>query len=350
MIRAAGILLLLGSGAFAQTSAPEAEAAWLEGDLERAGRLIREYVRDHPEGVRSPRVAALLARTAEDPAEAIGRWEEVIAMEPEAALVAEAHWHRGIQAYSAGLYVAAGQAFARLAEDFTDEFDRGRAFLWKGYAALGAVRVEQAYESFREAEREARDPHDVRSAKLGMAHASFRIGTIGEALRRYERFERDHPDDGRASAAARRAVECLRLLGRESLAARAAVRIEREYPDSREATLARAEVRSPPDQEALEPRTGEGEDGDKGEVERGTPHLVQVAALSDPRNVATLRRRILRLGIGPIRVEPGESPEGPVHRILLGPYDTEEEARVMADSVATLGDVTPRVREVTAPR
>lgn len=334
------IALLLATGVAAAADPAEAEQAWARGEREEAGRLIREYVRDHPESARSARVAALLARTATSPSEAMGRWDEVIALEPQGALAAEAHWFRGVHAYSAGLYVAAAREFGLLADSFGGVFDAGRAVLWKGNAELGADSASAAYDSFERARREASDPADVRSAELGLAHAAFALGNIKDALRRYERFESDHPDDGRASSAARRAVECLRLLGRTSEASVQAVRIERQYPNSFEAALAREEIRQiepAPVPEAAPPPEP---------VRRG-PFVVQVAAMEDLSNAVGLRREIRRLGIEDVRVEMADGPRGPVHRVLLGPYETEEQARAMADSVATLGDLNPRVREVS---
>jgi len=322
----------------------EAEQAWRLGDRARAGELVREYLREHPESARSARVAALLARTAYDPSDAMGRWDEVIALEPDAALAAEAHWEKGMQAYSAGLYIAASQEFQELTARFGHWIDPGRAFLWKGYADLGADRPEDALAAFRTAERKAADRFDRRSAQLGVAHASFRLGNVRDALRQYERFERDYPEDGRASAAARRAVECLRLTGREALADLKAAEIEERYPDSFEATLARAEVRS-----AETPEAAPEEAAEEPEAEDRGPFLVQVAAMTDPRNAAELRRVILAKGLGPLTVEPGEGPLGPVHRVILGPYATEAEARAAADSVAQLGDLNPRVREASGP-
>ncbi len=347
-------LLLVGAAGApgpVRADVPEAEEAWKNGDREASGRLVRDYVRRHPESVRSVRVAALLARTAVDPTEAIGRWDEVLALDPDGALAAEARWNRGMHAYSAGLYVAAGQEFALLAASTSGSFDPGKALLWKGFSELGADRPEEAIESFTGAESTARDRADVRSAELGVAHAVFRLGRLGEAMRRYEEFEKSHPEDGRASTAARRRVECLKLLGRQSDAAREAVRIERDYPDSREATLARAEIRgidraatAPPEMDlsdAGHPDGGEGEIG---------PFVVQAAAMTDPRNAAVLRREIRGLHVGTVTVEPGDGPDGPVHRVIVGPYDTEAEARAAAEAVATLGDLNPRVRPVTAGR
>jgi tetratricopeptide (TPR) repeat protein len=324
----------------APASVEEAEQAYRLGDRAEAGLLIRNYLREHPESARSARVAALLARTAEDPADAMGRWDEVIALEPDAALAAEAHWERGLHAYSAGLYIAAAQEFEVLAARFPADFDAGRAFLWKGQAELGADRPEAAITAFRTAARKANDRMDARAAELGVAHAHFRLGNLREALRRYERFEDQYSRDGRASAAARRAVECLRLAGREEEASAKAAEIERTYPDSFEATLARAEVRRDESRAEVPDEAETVEESPRG------PFIVQVAAMTDPRNAAQLRRLILRKGLGPLSVEPGEGPLGPVHRVLLGPYDSEEEARAAADSVATLGDLNPRVREV----
>ncbi len=322
----------------------EAEQAWRLGERDRAGELVREYLSEHPESARSTRVAAMLARTADDPSDAMGRWDEVIALEPDGALAAEAHWEKGMHAYSAGLYIAAAQEFEELTLRFGRYIDPGRAFLWRGYAELGADRPEEAIAAFRTAERKAGDRFDRRSGELGVAHANFRLGNAREALRRYERFERDYPDDGRASAAARRAVECLRLTGREALANLKASEIEERYPDSFEATLARAEVRS-----GAVATDAPVEPAERAEISPHGPFIVQVAAMTDPRNAVELRRVILSKGLGPLRVEPGEGPLGPVHRVILGPYDTEEEARAAADSVATLGDLNPRVREVPGP-
>lgn len=334
------LALLLASGDAAADLA-QAEAAWANGEREEAARLVRDYVGDHPEGARTARVAALLARTAASPSEAVGRWDEVIALEPEGALAAEAHWNRGLHAYSAGLYVAATREFALLAESFAGTFDAGRAALWKGKAELGADSAGAAAESFERARRGASDPADVRSAELGLAHAAFALGNVKDALRRYERFESEHPQDGRASSAARRAVECLRLLGRTDEASVQAVRIERQYPNSFEATLAREEIRQIEPAPAPVRETARPEPADTG------PFVVQVAAMEDLANAVVLRREIRRLGIEGVRVELADGPRGPVHRVLLGPYETEEEARAVADSIATLGDLDPRVHEAS---
>jgi tetratricopeptide (TPR) repeat protein len=338
---AAAVTLVGGAGP-ARADLAAAELAWQRGDRREAGRLAREYVADHPEGVRSARVVALLARTAEKPAEALGRWEEVIALEPDGELAAEAHFAKGLHAYSAGYYVAAGREFELLVERFPREFDRGRALLWKGNAELGANDPAAAAETLESARGAARDPEDVRSAELGLAHAAFQQGNAKEALRRYERFERDHPEDGRASSAARRAVECLRLLGRTGEATLMATRIEREYPDSFEATLARAEVR---ESVAAEPAAGDDQPPERAEAPvRTGPFVVQVASMAELRNAVALRRDIRSLGIDGVRIELYEGRDGSVHRVLLGPYETEEEARAVADSVAALGDLNPRVR------
>lgn len=324
----------------ARADVESAERAWDRGERGEAARDIRAWLRQHPEGARSARATAMLARTAADPAEAASLWDEVIALELTGRLAAEAHWQKAMHAYSAGLYVAASREFGRLGTDFGNWLDPSQAFLWKGYSDLGADEPEAARESFREAERGVSDRLDVASVQLGIANANFRIGNVREAHRQYQRFEREHRDDGRASAAARRGVECLRLLGREQDAAAAAARIGLEYPDSFEATLARAEIRTLRDREV---RWREG----RAEVPTPKgPFIVQVAAMTDPRNAATLRRQILALGIREIEVESGEGPDGPVHRVLLGPYPDEATARAIADSVAVLGDLNPRVREV----
>lgn len=335
------LLILLSAATSARADLAAAQAAYRRGERVEAGEIMRAYVQEYPESVRSPQVAAMLARTARDAAEAMARWDEVIALAPTGPLAAEAHWTKGLHAYSAGLYVSAAEEFAVLARDFPKELPGGRAPLWRAHAELGADRPQLAYGSYEEALGEADDPEDVRAAEFGLAHASYRLGNVKEALRRYRRFERDHPEDGRASAAARRITECLRLLGRETEAAANAARIERDYPASREATLARAEL-------------GVGESGaaagplgaaSPSETAAG-PFLVQVAAMSDPRNAADLRREILQLGITEIQVEPGDGPEGPVHRVLLGPYHDEATARAVADSVSVLGRLNPRLLRV----
>ncbi|HMB68216.1 MAG TPA: tetratricopeptide repeat protein [bacterium] len=346
ILRAAAGILAVGLTAGATPAGADlaqAELAWQRGERREAARLVREYVADHPEGARSARVAALLARTAEKPAEALGRWDEVIALEPDGELAAEAHFAKGLHAYSAGLYVGAKREFEILVERFPREFDRGRALLWKGNAELGANEPTAAFETLESARGAARDPADVRSAELGIAHAAYQQGNAKEALRRYERFERDHPEDGRASSAARRAVECLRLLGRTGEATVMATRIEREYPDSFEATLARAEVR---ESSAAAPPAGDDvQPAERAEAPGRTgPFVVQVASMGELRNAVALRRDIRGLGIDGVRIELYEGREGSVHRVLLGPYETEEQAQVIADSVAALGDLNPRVR------
>lgn len=338
-----GAALVAAAGGPARADVDSAQAAWLAGDREEAGRDIRDWVREHPEGAHSPQGAAMLARTAADPAEASTLWDEVIALQSTGALAAEAHWNKGMHAYSAGLYVAAAREFEIVGRDFAAWLEPGRAFLWKAYADLGAEQPEAAMEDLQEAERAAGDPEDQASIEFCQANVHFRLGNVAEALRRYQHFERQYRMDGRASAAARRGVECLRLLGRESEASVAAARIEREYPDSFEATLARAEIRSLRDREVT------WKEGSSELPEKHGPFEVQVAAMSDPRNAAALRRQILSLGISDIRVEPGDSPGGPVHRVILGPYKSQEIARAIADSVAAIGDLNPRVREVSSP-
>jgi tetratricopeptide (TPR) repeat protein len=336
----AATVVLGGAVRAARADVESAEASWLAGDREEAGRDIREWVKENPDGAHAPRVAAMLARTAVDPAEASTLWDEVIALQPTGALAEEAHWQKGMHAYSAGLYVAAAREFETVGRDFAAWSDPGRAYLWKAYSDLGADEPETALEDLKEAGRAAGDPEDQASIEFSLANVHFRLGNVAEALRRYQHFERQYRMDGRASAAARRTVECLRLLGRESEASAAAARIEQEYPDSFEATLARAEIRTLRDREVA------WKEGKPGLPPSTRKWEVQVAAMSDPRNAAALRRQILALGINDIRVEPGDSPGGPVHRVILGPYPDQETARAMADSVAAIGELNPRVREV----
>jgi tetratricopeptide (TPR) repeat protein len=342
-IAVSAALVVLAPAPSVRADVEDAETAWRIGQREEAGRLIREWVRAHPEGAHSPRGAAMLARTAEDAAEASTRWDEVIALGADRELAAEAHWNKGMHAYSAGLYVAASREFEIVGRDYGVWIDPGEAFLWKSYADLGAEAPEAALQSLREAENAVRD-RDVRpSIEFAMANVHYRMGNVAEALRGYQKFERANRLDGRASAAARRSVECLRLLGRESEAVAAAARIGQQYPDSFEATLARAEIRTLADREVT------WKEGKAELPEARGPFVVQVAAMSDPRNAAALRRQILALGITEIQVEAGDGPNGPVHRVLLGPYRDEASARAVADSVAAIGNLNPRVREVGAP-
>ncbi|NNE43542.1 MAG: SPOR domain-containing protein [Gemmatimonadetes bacterium] len=316
-----------------------AEIAWETGDRRAAAELIRSHVRNVPSDARTPRVLALLARTAGNPSEALGRWDEVLAIEPKGTLAAEAHWVKGMHAYSAGLYISAVREFGTLAEDFDGDFDEGRAHLWKGLAQLGADAPAAAQESFDRARRQATAEEDRVMAELGMAHAAFTAGDLEDALSRYRSFEADHPEDGRASAAARRAAECLRRLGRSDEATQEAVRIERDYPNTVEGTLARADSRreeAPVAPEAEAPA-----------VETRGPFIVQVASMAELRNAVSLRRAIRGIGIDGVRIELSEARSGPVHRVILGPYASEIQAHALADSVAALGDLNPRVREVS---
>jgi tetratricopeptide (TPR) repeat protein len=332
---------LLGAATTASASIDEAEDALRAGDALRAAEFVRDHVARNPSDATKPRALAILARTESDPGAAMARWDELLAVEPKGRLAAEAHWNRGLHAYSAGLYLGATEEFALLAEEFKDQFDRGRAFLWKARSQLGAEKIAESLESFREAERACRDDLDRRSAELGIAHAEFRTGNVGEALKRYDRFEREHRDDSRASSAARRAIECLRLLGREGEASTRAAHIEETYPNSFEATLVRAATREAEERERPDaPTTVEEPKG---------PFIVQVASLADPKNAVRLRRRVQALGFT-VTLELGEGPQGPVNRIIVGPFDDRSEAQAAADSVATLGDVNPRVREAAATR
>jgi TolA-binding protein len=328
------LVVVLGRGASA-SPLDDAEKAWADGDREAAGRLVRAWTSAEPDAKRQPRVTALLARTAEDPTEAAGLWDELLALDPPADLATEAHWMKAMHAYSAGLYVAAEHEFDVLAHDFAQRFPRGRALLWKGLSELAADDPDTALENLQQASREA-DGDDATSVEFALAHVQFRTGKIADALRLYERFERDHRKDGRASAAARRTVECLRLLGRETEASARAARIERDYPSSVEATLAREAVRSQ--------RGGMPAPSSQGPQR----FVVQVAALTDPANAARLAQQVRQLSLGNVRVEKTEGPEGTVQRVIVGPFDDEDKAHAACDSIATLGDLSPRVRAETA--
>jgi tetratricopeptide (TPR) repeat protein len=322
---------LLVAGGVIAGPAEEAERLFEQGEREAAGRVLREWVASEPAGSRSPSVIALLARTAGDPGEAAGLWDQVLSLEPPEGLAAEARWMKGLTAYSGGQYVAAAREFEVLAKDFAGRFPKGRALLWKGCAELAADETAIAQETLRAAAKAAKD-EDAVAVEFALAHAAMRLGQVDEALRRYERFERDHRRDGRASAAARRAVDCLRLLGREAEASARAARIERDYPNSFEATLAREAVR----------RTGSTVPAAPGEARSW---VVQVAALRDAANAAKLAREVRDLSVGDVRMEDAESPDGTVHRILVGPFDDEDAARAASEKIARLPDVVPRVRE-----
>ena len=101
----------LAAPAASRASVEAAEEALRAGEPQVAARLIREYLRDHPEGARSARVAAMVARTASDPAEAMGRWDEVIALDPTGPLGAEAHWAKGMHQLSLGDAKGAAESF-----------------------------------------------------------------------------------------------------------------------------------------------------------------------------------------------------------------------------------------------
>lgn len=311
----------------------DAERAYASGDREEAGRAVRLFASEQPDSKRQLRVVALLARTAVDPSEAVAHWDDVLGLEPPGELAAEAHWMKGLQAYSAGLYVAAGQAFDVLAHGSSTRFPRARALLWKGLASLAADEPEAALASLEQATGSV-GGDDAPALDLALASAHFRMGHIAEALHRYERFEREHRRDARASAAARRTVECLRLLGRETEASARAVRIERDYPTSSEATLAREAVRARRGGTPAAPPTA-------GAVR----FIVQVAALSDPANATRLAQQVRSLALGEVSVEKVDGPDGVVHRVLVGPFDDEVRAHAAADSITTLGDVDPRVRQ-----
>jgi cell division septation protein DedD len=315
--------------------AEEAGRLYERGDREGAGRILREWVASDPAASRSPSVVALLARTTEDPEEATGLWDQVLALSPGESLAAEARWMKGVQAYSAGRYVAAAREFEVLAKDFGSRFPKGRALLWKGCAELGADESVVAVETLRQAAKSAKDD-DALAVEFALAHAAMRLGQVTDALRRYERFEREHRRDGRASAAARRAVECLRLLGREAEASARAAKIERDYPNSFEATLTREAVRKSGETAAPRPAA----------ADEPARYVVQVAALTDAANAAKLAQQVRDLSLGNVSLEKGESSEGPVHRILLGPFDDESRARAAAERVAEISDdLVPRVRE-----
>jgi cell division septation protein DedD len=339
MIRAMRFALLVtlvagvASVAGAQ-SLGDAEKLYRDGQGEEAGRVLREWVAGDASAMQQPPALALLARTAADPEEAASLYDQLLALGPGDALASEAYWMKGLHAYSAGRYVAAGRHFETLAKDFSSRFPRGRALLWKGLSELAADSAATAVATLRQAEKGA-DGEDAAGVDFGLAHAFLALGQPDEALRRYEKFERDHRNDERASAAARRQVECLRLLGRETEATFRATRIERDYPGTLAATLAREVTRAP--DPAPTPA----------EVEAAR-YVVQVAALTDPANAARLAQQVRGLKLGTVRIEKTEGPDGALHRILVGPFEDETRARAAADSVARLGDdLAPRVRAET---
>ncbi len=334
--RHAMLAAVLAAAALARPAAAgpleDAARAYEAGDREAAGRILRDGTAGDPAAQSSLQVLALLARTAADPAEAVSLWDRVLELTPPEPLAAEAHWEKGLAAYSAGLYVAAAEEFAVLAGLRGAKFPKGRALLWKGLAELGADQPEAALETLREAERSASGA-DEPTAQFALAGAYYRMGQMGEALRRYQKFERDHRDDDRAAAAARRTVECLRLLGKEQEAAARAAHIEEEYPSSFEATLAREAVRA---------RAAKPEPAAAGEAVRW---IVQVAALTDPANATKLASDVRALNVGVVDIQRAEGPEGVVHRVIVGPFDDEAAAQAAADSVAALGELSPRVRQ-----
>lgn len=334
LARGAAAAFALVAGAALADPLADAEKLYREGRREEAGRAVREWAEADAGAVRSPEALALLARTAADPEEAASLYDQLLLLDPPAALASEAHWMKGVHAYSGGRYIAATREFDLLAREFERHFPRGRALLWKGQAELAADSTASALETLKAAARSA-DGDDVASVDFATAHAYLSLGQVDEALRRYERFEREHKDDGRASAAARRQVECLRLLGRESEATVRATRIERSYPGSFEATLAREANRAAPPPAPETPAA------------KAVQHVVQVASLGDPANAARLAQQVRNLGLGPVRIEETEGTEGKMHRILLGPFKDEARAHEAADSVATLGDLAPRVRAET---
>lgn len=313
----------------------EAEEAWADGRTGDAGQLLRSELTAYPELAETARGAELLALTEEDPAKALAFWDLVLNGDPDRATAIRARRMKGIHAYSAGLYVAAAAEFALLAGEPAGLVDRGEAFLWKGRALLGANEAGRAAEAFEQAEDAASQPAEMASARFGRAFASFHLGNLVEAQRRFDRFEGDYPHDPRASAAARQRVECLRLLGRERDARTLAAEIERNYPASPEATMIRGDLARP-----FETKPPEDEEtGDRA----GVPHQVQVAALADPRNVVSLRQALLGLGLGEVRVEPGQGSRGPVHRVFVGPFPSREDALAAADSIRMLGGLAPTV-------
>lgn len=313
----------------------DARRAYAAGDREGAGRILREGTAGDPAASTSLQVLALLARTADDPGEAVSLWDRVLELEPPGPLAGEAHWEKGMQAYAAGLYVAAAAEFETVMSVRGAKIPKGRAQLWKGLSELAADQPEVALETLRDASGSV-SGDDSATAEFALAGAYYRLGQLGEALRRYQKFERDHADDGRASAAARRTVECLRMLGREQEASVRAGRLAKEYPDSFEATLAREAVRARVD--ARKPSaTGEAE-----------TWVVQVAALTDPANATKLASEVRALHVGDVTIERAEGPEGTIHRVMIGPYPDQVAAQVAADSVASLReDLSPKPRRET---
>ncbi|MEZ5065439.1 MAG: SPOR domain-containing protein [bacterium] len=339
---AAAVALAL-AGAARATELEDAELAWDTGQREDAARIVRNWVAANGDLGASPEALLMLARTAVDPAEATARWEQLLQLEPRGERAAEARFGKGMAAYSAGLYVQASQEFATLATDLEDWFDSGRAQLWVGYSYLGANQPKEALEAFREAQRGADEKDDVIAAEFGEANALFQLGQMREALRRFDKFAKDHGRDGRAPAAAQRSIECLRVLGEESEAKKRAGELADDFPNSGAATITKAEILEQPERATRpEENAGTVEEAPTG------PFWVQVASFSDVKNAAELKRRITALGIHEIDLEPAEGPDGPVHRIVLGPYSTQEKARAVADTVATLGELNPRVRSQAA--
>jgi len=250
----------------------QAEEAWENGDRVRAAALAKKIEQGNAEGERSARVAILLARCSSDPEEALERWEQVLALEPEGQVAAEARWSRAQAATALGLHSQAIEEYAVLARDHKSHFDRGRALLGKGLAELQSGEPADALETLGLAARLAKRREDTIAAELALASATYQLGNVREALRRYEKFERDHSDDERARWAAWRQVLCLRLLGREPDAAEKTERMERDYPGSIEAVLAREEIRmgrkAPDEAKAGKTKDGEAATGEAGDDEK----------------------------------------------------------------------------------
>lgn len=221
----------------------EAWDAWNAGERLRAGDLARRLSKEGEESSRSVRFALLLARTAPGADEALTLWDNVLDLEPEKSVAAEAHWGRGVAAQSLEQWSTSVEEFDRVAREYRREIDRGKAYLAKGLVELDADETRDALESLALAAGHAKSPEDRTAAELALASANYRLGNLRVALRAFEKFERDHPKDERARWAAWRAILCLRLLGRESDAAERTVQLEEDEPGSLEAILAREEIR-----------------------------------------------------------------------------------------------------------
>ncbi len=334
--RAVGLILLAGAlasaGGAAADPVDDARALMLAGDRAEA-RARLDSLLASPAPDRTPPVEARLLRARlEDDGEAY-------AAALRDLLVSEEDPVR-----EATLRLALGQVlFARGSmEDALVEFRRVRELgreetgsLWAGLTAFVLGDGPAAREALERAA--ASGNRSVRQRALVALGDTERLtGACNDAVGHYrEAREVDNGARGWVAAAAWAEALCRDEMGERDRAVTLLVGILHDAPDSYEAPLARArllEWTTPAPELAPEP--AEEESAPAGPAPFGG-YAVQIGAFTLPDNANSLAEAVQGRGFAPVRVVHGDDD---LNRVLVGRFETREEAEAFGDSLGiTLG-------------